>query len=200
MTRNTLDLGSWIILRMSSGDTLKVAASLTAAGLEVWTPIERSIGRMGVSRTRIRKEAAMMPSYAFGRVEHIDELLRLAMTPRREHPRFTVFHHKGGVPLIADDQLDAIRGEEVRSHRLFERFRRRGKKGPKLEPGSEVKLPDGPFAGFTGIVEDQQGQFTAVGLTIFGKPVTIKVASLLLDPGMAESDLPDGRAVSARAA
>lgn len=192
--RKILDLGSWVILRMSSGDTLKVAKSLTDAGLEVWTPVERKIGRTEESRTRIRMEAPMMPSYAFGRVEHVDELLRLAMIPQREHPRFSVFHRRGGIPLIADDQLDALRSEVDRSHRLFERFRRRGKKGPKLAPGSEVRLPDGPFAGFTGIVEDQQGQFTAVGLTIFGKPVTIKVASLLLAGDMAKSELPDARA------
>jgi hypothetical protein len=43
-------------------------------------------------------------------------------------------------------------------------------------------------------VEDQQGQFTAVGLTIFGKPVTIKVASLLLAPDMAQEGLPRAEA------
>lgn len=194
MTSRVLDLGSWCILRMSSGDTLKVAASLSAAGLTVWTPVEKRIARKPKTRSRFDTEAALMPSYAFGRVEHIDELLRLAMTPRREHPRFSVFHHKGGIPLIADDQLDALRGEESRTHRIFDRLKRRGNKGPTLAKGSEVKLPDGPFAGFTGIVEDQQGQFTAVGLTIFGKPVTIKVASCLLPPDMAEGVLPDARA------
>jgi transcription antitermination factor NusG len=190
MTRDTLDLGSWCILRMASGDTLKLAKSLSDAGLTVWTPVERKI----VSRTRIREDVAMMPSYAFGRVEHVDELLRLAMIPQREHPRFSVFHRRGGIPLIADDQLNAVRSEVERSQRLFERFKRRGKKGPKLCVGSEVRLPDGPFAGFTGIVEDQQGQFTAVGLTIFGKPVTIKVASLLLAPDMAQEGLPRAEA------
>jgi hypothetical protein len=194
MTRDTLDLGSWCILRMASGDTLKLAKSLSDAGLTVWTPVERKIGRTAVSRTRIREDVAMMPSYAFGRVEHVDELLRLAMIPQREHPRFSVFHRRGGIPLIADDQLNAVRSEVERSQRLFERFKRRGKKGPKLCVGSEVRLPDGPFAGFTGIVEDQQGQFTAVGLTIFGKPVTIKVASLLLAPDMAQEGLPRAEA------
>jgi hypothetical protein len=194
MTRDTLDLGSWCILRMASGDTLRLAKSLSDAGLTVWTPVERKIGRTAASRTRIREDVAMMPSYAFGRVEHVDELLRLAMIPQREHPRFSVFHRRGGIPLIADDQLDAVRSEVERSQRLFERFKRRGKKGPKLSVGSEVRLPDGPFAGFTGVVEDQQGQFTAVGLTIFGKPVTIKVASLLLAPDMAQEGLPRAEA------
>jgi transcription antitermination factor NusG len=200
MTRPPLDLGSWVILRMASGDTLKVAASLTAAGLDVWTPVERKVRRIGESRTRARHEIAMVPSYAFGRVEHVDELLRLAMLPQREHPRFSVYHRRGGIPLVADEQLNALRGEVERSQRLFDRFRRRGKKGPKLEPGSEVRLPDGPFAGFTGVVEEQQGQFTEISLTIFGKARSIKVASLLLAPDMAEHALPDGHAVSARAA
>ena len=97
-----LDLGSWCILRMSSADTLKVAAMLSASGFDVWTPTEWKIGRMPRTRARFDKAMAIMPSYCFARVEHLDELLRIAMLPGRQGPRFTVFHYRGGVPVVAD--------------------------------------------------------------------------------------------------
>lgn len=174
----TLDLGSWCILRMASADTLRVAKSLAAAGLQVWTPVERRSGRSRHDRSRFDKETALMPSYVFGRVEHLTEMLRLAMLPQRNHPKFSVFRYQGGIPLIADEQLDALRAEEDRSLRLFERLKRRGLKGPAIASGTTVKMTEGAFAGLSGVVEDQQGQYTLVSIDGFHKP--IKVASVLL--------------------
>lgn len=186
----TLDLGSWCILRMASADTLKLARSLSEAGIAVWTPVERRIGRTRRTRTRYPKEGALMPSYVFGRVEHVAELLRLAMMPQRDHPRFSVFRYQGGIPLIADEQLDALRSEEDRQARVFAKLFRRGSRAPTIMPGTEVRLPDGPFAGISGIVEGSQGQYTLVDIDVFGKAQTIKVASLLLAENMAEGGLP----------
>jgi transcription antitermination factor NusG len=190
----TLDLGSWCILRTSSADTLRLLKSLTQAGLGAWTPIEKRFGKMPRTKASFDKEAALLPTYVFGRVEHVDELLRLAMIPHRQHPKFWVFQQQGGIPLIADDQLNALRQEEDRKVRVFERFKRRGRKGAPLPRGTEVKLSEGPMAGFPGVVEDQQGQFTNVSFEIFGKPVSIKVASLLLAENMAQDELPQTRA------
>jgi transcription antitermination factor NusG len=187
MSRDTLDLGSWCILRMASADTLRLAKSLTDAGLQVWTPVERKVARSRLDRSRIHREAALMPSYVFGRVEHVNELLRLAMMQtRREHARFSVFRYQGGIPLIADGQLDALRDEEGRAARVFDKWKRRGMKGPTLTPGTEVKMPDGPFAGISGIVEGTEGQYTLIDIAVFGKPTQIKVASILLLPEGAE--------------
>jgi transcription antitermination factor NusG len=193
-TRNTdiLDLGSWCILRMASGDTLKVARSLAAVGLDAWTPIEKRAGKMPKTGASFDKDRALMPSYVFGRVEHVNELLRLAMMPNRQHPRFWVFHHKGGIPLIADSELNALRGEEERKRGVFDRWRRRGMKGPKLARHTQVRMPEGPFAGLSGIVEDTEGQFTLVSVEGFFEP--IKVASCLLLENMAQDGLPHQRA------
>lgn len=178
-----LDLGSWCILRMASADTLKVTQSLKGAGFDVWTPTEPRIGRMPKTRARYDKQHAIMPSYAFARVEHIDELLRVAMLPGRQHPGFTVFHYRGGVPVIADCQLGPLRAEQARTEAVFEKARRKTIKGPILGRGTEVQLPEGAFEGLSGIVEDQQGQFTLVNVDVLGRTTTIKVASLLLaDP------------------
>lgn len=176
-----LDLGSWCILRMASADTLRVFRSLVGAGLVVWTPIERRAGRMPRTKAQYDKEFALMPSYAFGHVSHLDQLLGIAMVPNRDHPPFTVFRYQGGIPLIADDQLDALRAEEARTLRVWEKLKRRGKKGPRLDVGTEVRLPEGPFAGIGGIVADVQGQYTLVDISIFGRPQQIKVASILFE-------------------
>jgi transcription antitermination factor NusG len=188
----TLDLGSWCILRMASGDTLRLVKSLRTAGIEAWAPVEKRVAKMPRTGAQFDKESALMPSYVFAPVEHVDELLRLAHQQRRDHPKFAVFKHRGGIPLIADDQLDALRGEEARKTRVFEKWRRRGTKGPRLAPGTEIRMPDGPFAGIGAIVEGTEGQFTLVCATIFGKPVEIKVASCLLDENMARGGLPHG--------
>jgi transcription antitermination factor NusG len=192
MSRDTLDLGSWCILRMASGDTLRLVKSLRSARIDAWAPIEKRLAKMPRTGAPFDKETALLPSYVFAPVEHVDELLRLAHEQRRAHPKFTVFRHRGGIPLIADDQLDALRSEETRKGRVFDKWKRKGWKGAPLQPGMPVRLPDGPFQGYTGIVEDVQGQFTIVCATIFGKSVEIKVASCLLDGNVARGGLPHG--------
>src|SRR5690606_2863879 len=117
MARDLLDLGSWCILRTASGDTLKLVDSLTVAGLNVWTPVERKVVRIRRDRSRLPREVALMPSYVFGRVEHLSEMLRLSAIPTLDHPRFSVFRYREGIPLIADDQLEPLRAEEARTHR-----------------------------------------------------------------------------------
>jgi transcription antitermination factor NusG len=184
-----LDLGSWFILRMASTDTLMVARALADHGFGVWTPIENKFGRMPRTKARFEKEAALMPSYVFARVEHLDDILSLAMLPRKECGRFSVFHHKGGIPLIASDQLLALRDEECRLTSVFERSRRKGIKGPTFARGQSVHLSEGPFAGLDGVVEGSQGQFTLVSVEGFHKP--IKIASLLLCEGMLAAGLSD---------
>lgn len=173
-------------MNTDSRDTLRLANALSSAGLSVWTPVEKRFGRLPRSKARRDKDAPLMPRYVFGRVEHLAELVRLSVLPAPDYPRFSVFRYQGGIPLIADSELDALRAEESRSRDLFARLKRRGIKGPSLSPGSNVRLPDGPFAGISGIVQDQQGQFTMVDIDVFGKTTTIKVASCLFAEDVAQ--------------
>ena len=182
----TLDLGSWFILRMSSKETLSVAKGLAKAGFDVWTPIERRKGKMPRTRTAYDKEFALMPSYVFVNIHHLAEIQHLSMLPPRNIPQFTLFQYQGGVPLIADHQLDALRAEESRLQAIYERQCRKGKKGPRFNPGTLVRIDDGGFAGMEGVVEDQQGQFTLVSFAGFHAP--IKVASVLLEHEKSESE------------
>lgn len=178
MGAKTLDLGAWFILRMNSADTVSTFDGLKRMGFNVWTPIEQRVCRTPRRRVQYDRRTALMPSYVFASADHLDELLQAAMSPSRELPRFTVFTHKGGIPMVADVELNALRYAEEKADTLFAKMKRLGRKGPKLGKGSEVHLTEGPFAGMSGIVEGQSGQFTLVSFDGFHKP--IQIASLLL--------------------
>lgn len=182
-----LDLGSWFILRMASTDTLRIYRNLQRAGFTTWTPVERKFGRMPRTKAKYEKEFALLPSYVFARVEHVDEILRIAMLPNKDIGRFSVFHHKGGIPLIADNQLRDLRAEESRVIGIFERLKRKGMKGPSFSKGQAIKMTEGPFAGLSGIVEDQKGQTTLVSFAGYHAP--IKISSLLLREDMLAADV-----------
>jgi hypothetical protein len=184
MTRHdTLDLGRWCILRMASAATLSVCSYLTTEGFEVWTPVARKHGRMPGTRARFDRPAALLPSYAFAGVQRVEDLQSLAVLPTTDCPRFTIFRHNGGIPLIADDELGGLRDEETRIRRVFDKFLRRDAKAPVFEPGSIVTTPEAGFEGLLGVVESSRGQYTLVNFPGFARP--IKVASLLLLPDKA---------------
>jgi hypothetical protein len=180
MARDLLDLGSWCILRMSSADTLKLARSLARYGLEVWTPIEQRISRKPTkARERVEREHALMPSYVFGHVQDLPRFLRLAMNAGSDYPKFTVFRSQGGIPLIGDDELDALRAVEADRRRAFDKSKRKGMRGPIFSSGAAVRVLGGGFEGLAGVVEGQDGQFALVSFSGFHSP--IKVRSILLE-------------------
>ena len=175
---DTLDPGEWFILRCASADTLKVARQLEKRGFDVWTPIERKYGRKPRTRAHFDKEFALMPSYLFAAVYDLPSLQTLADLPTSDTPRFTLFRYAGGVPLIADKELNELRSHESELQRKYELRVRSGKKGPKFDAGQIVRVKEGGFAGLDGIVQGQQGQFTLVSVNGFAS--TIKIASCLL--------------------
>ena len=178
MGRTTLELGGWFILRCASADTLKLAVSLTRAGLGVWTPIEKSLRRTSRKRVPFDRQTPLMPGYLFAKTDGFDQLINMAALPGSDHPRFSVFVYLGGVPVIADDELGPLRAEEDRTLRIFERLKRVGKKSPVLAKGEEVRIYSGPMEGLTGVVEGHQGQYTLVCFPAF--PKAIKISSFLL--------------------
>jgi len=190
------DLGSWCILRMASADTLTVLDYLARRGFSVWTPVARKIGRMPRTRVEYDKRFALMPSYVFAGVADISDIAHLAMMPKQDCPRFSMFRYQGGFPLVADDQLAFLRLEEDRQKSVFERWRRSRMKGPKIATGAVIDLPEGPFMGLSGTVQETQGQFVLVNVPGFAKP--IKIASLLLaDHVLAETEPDSGTAAKA---
>lgn len=173
---NELDLGQWFILRTSSADTIRALDALRT--FDVWTPIERKLCRTPRKRTQFDRTTPLMPGYLFAPTIYLDELLDLSRTATRGLPRFCVFTHKGGVPLVASQALEPLRDEEKRTAGIFARLKRKGRKAPCLAKGSHVTLTEGPFTGMAGIVQGQDGQYTLVSYEEFRSP--IKIASVLL--------------------
>lgn len=164
------DVNDWIILRTKGGKTLALAQSLGRAGLSVWTPIQLTRRRLPKRRAVEEQSAPLLPTYVFARARHIVDLLEAAEDPMSAHPEFSVFHYDGRIPLIADDDLRGLRLSERKSvppakQRVF-------------KAGEEVKVSDGPFAGMSGVVE-QDGKFVLVA---FGR-MEVRIARFLLDPG-----------------
>lgn len=179
-----LDLGSWFILRMGSRQTLTICEELTDRGYEVWTPTSQTVKRRPRTRKEYDKAFALMPSYVFAHVRHLDDLMRLAMLPDRNVPRFTLFRLREGFPLIADQQLDALRREEARMTRIYEKHKAKGQKSRTFEAGGSVRVAEGDaFGGMIGVVEGTRGQFTLVSFPGFHQP--IQIASLLLTENVA---------------
>lgn len=162
----------WCILRTSGGRTLKLAASLAAAGLDVWTPVQTLSKRRGRDRERVEFDAPIMPTFVFARAEQVPELARLAALPVSDHPGFSVFRHMGRVPLIADREIAGARAIEDRSKRAVRMGQRHA-----FAMGERVKVNEGPAAGLSGqVVRDGDGKFVLVA---FGN-ITMKIGSWLL--------------------
>lgn len=194
MTRETLDLGSWCILTCDSSDTLRVVEALIGLGLGVWTPVEWSVARMPVTRSRYDKPTAMMPGYVFGDTGHLDQFVRLAGLRRRDLPRFKFLESQAmadHTPLVSDSALDALRDEEARRRTTFERAKRKDYKPPKPKLDAEVRMPDGPFGGINGEVRRTKGRDIVVDIP--NCPFTLKVSSLLALESVAQDGLPLSR-------
>ena len=72
---------AWAILRCSNCKTLDLAASLTDAGFEAWTPVETVMlrPRRGNKREEVRQP--LIASFVFARAVHLPGLLELSHSP-----------------------------------------------------------------------------------------------------------------------
>jgi hypothetical protein len=190
----------WCILRTSGPRTLTLADSLTAAGLEAWTP--RKTTRRRLPRSRVHREivAPILATFVFARAAHRDELrgiiARRIQHHADQHPQFSIFEHAGRIPLIADAQVAGLRAEEDRATAAYkivtdreaasaEHNARRQRvaelraSSPTYEIGARVTVPQVAFAGMTGVVEQGRGKKPAVN---FGGGIVIEIEAWLLEP------------------
>lgn len=162
----------WCILRTSGPRTLKLAASLAAAGFDVWTPQQLAQRRRGRARERVEVPAPIVPTFVFARAHHVRELLAAAVAMPSPHPPFSIFRHRDRIPVVADRGLAALRDEE-------EKHRRRAAKAQRnvLPVGTGIRLAEGAFAGMTGVVEGGNGKAAVVN---FGGGFIVSIATYLL--------------------
>lgn len=174
----------WCILRTSGARTLPLASSLSAAGFDVWTPAETTSRRQPRSKTRVEREGPIMPTFVFARADRLEDLLQLLGQPLNPHPPFSVFRHGGRIPIIHDVEIGNLRDHEERAR---DRVRRAKRKGYRHEfaQGERVRVPEGSFAGMTGVVQDGDGKFAFVS---FGGALRVKIATFLLVADQVETD------------
>jgi transcription antitermination factor NusG len=161
-------MADWCILRTNSSRTLSLATSLTAAGIEAWTPIRVELRRVPRRKARQEKITALIPRYVFARAAYLPSLLETY----HAHPTFSLFWDEHGPALVSDEQLEPLRTEESRS--------RPKQRARTYERGEKVCITEGSFAGMKGIVEkDGDHRFTSVSFT---RSRPVKIGTYLLRP------------------
>lgn len=173
-----LDLGSWFVMRTAHRHTIRLQRALGELGYRSWAPVAKKLRRIPRSKKSREIEFAMMPTYVFGQLCDLDSIRQLARNPASNVPYFSIFRFGGGIALVADAELNALREEELQRQGLKKYFQPR-KAMPVVERGTAICLSEGPFAGLEGIVEGQNGSFAMVSFAGFNRP--IKISSLLLD-------------------
>jgi transcription antitermination factor NusG len=177
----------WIILRTSPGRTLGVAAALSKAGIEAWSPIATEVRREGRSRKRVEVDTPLTPSFVFARWAHKDELVAMERSPSQTYqvwdkdlrrmvahgvPHFSLFRHLGDYPPVADSALDPLR--------RIERMSKPKSKVRTFQAGEAVQYQDAGFEGLTGTVESLRGKFAVVSFP--GFPITVHIDARHLLP------------------
>jgi transcription antitermination factor NusG len=173
-------VSEWCVLRTSGRSTMRLAQSLAEDGFETWTPIETR--RIRIPRANVRRDIRLplMPSYVFARSHHLVDLIQMAnmpFKPRRSHgkpahPDFSIMHHHETIPLIADDQLQALRQLEAKRtprKRAAQTFAR----GVEVR----IKIEGGSFAGMKGVVQRSDHGHS---LVFIDNRMTVKIPTSLL--------------------
>lgn len=164
----------WYIIHAYSGFEDKVAAAIREQArlqelehdvLEVIVPKEEVIE---VKRGQKKKlEKTMMAGYVLARLNMSDEAFHLI----NNTPKVTGFLGAGGKPLpISEEEANRMRN-------VVEDGSARPRPQIVYEIGEEVRVIDGPFASFSGLVEevDEDKERLKVSVSIFGRPTPVEL-------------------------
>lgn len=162
--------GAWIILRTNGKSTLRLASSLTEAGYEAWTPTQTRMVRAPRSKVQTEKRLPITPTFVFAQADRLESLIILSETRVKPQPDFSLFRYYGQYPLIADRALEPLRTEEIKTVPREKR--------ELFADGAAVKIPDGVFAGMSGIVMWDDGQYVLV--TFPGSRFPVKISAFHL--------------------
>lgn len=206
--------GDWCILRCSGPRTLKLAASLTAAGYDAWTPTASKRRRLSRGRkAKVEYDVPIAPTLVFVRSHQLHSVYAAMVDPRQPHPPFSIFQdatrRKAGV--IRDSQLEGLRAvkrveaaaaqarrdedaaEEARVAAAealsTERARRKALRatGKALKLGTTVGINNPAFTGIQFEVEQSTDKETVVTI---GPGFRMKIETWMLLPNSVGAPLP----------
>lgn len=160
---------AWCVLRCSNCKTLELAASLTDAGFEAWSPVIREVRHVGEQRTREEFAVPLMPGgYVFARADRLPDLLALSHSPAlqyqvwdsaqrrmvvRGHPAFHVFRG-GDHRFVPDRDLEPLR--------RLERKPRQKHIERTFHVGERVRTDEAGFEGLNGVILEVRAKTVVV--------------------------------------
>jgi transcriptional antiterminator NusG len=171
LERNTMSM-RWYIVHAYSNFEKKVAESIREQahqrGLsgkfeDILVPTENVVE---VRRGRkINAERKFFPGYVLVKCDLTDEVYHLI----KNTPKVTGFLGADKKPMpISDMEADRIKGQVAEGVE-------RPKAAIRFEIGENVRVADGPFASFNGVVEevDESRSRVKVAVSIFGRPTPV---------------------------
>ena len=164
----------WYVVHAHSNFEKKVAQSireraahhgLEAYFSEIMVPTEKVVElRRG---RRVDAERKFLPGYVLVKVEMSDEVFHLIKTT----PKVTGFLGSDNRPVPIPEE------EAARILNQVQEGIERPKPSVTFEIGEQVRVSDGPFASFVGLVEavDEERARLKVAVSIFGRPTPVEL-------------------------